>query len=593
MTNTQESADVVYLNGKIYTVNYGQPWAEAFAIKDGNFYAVGNNEKIKKLIGENTETIDLEGKFVMPGMGDLHQHWDMSPLQEKQGWLFVEGKAPAPDELKKLILEYAEANPDEEWIIGRNGSWFDDMFTEAGVMPGCAWLDGFMKDRPVALQDMQGHIFMANTKAMELAGISRETPDPTNGIIGHDEDGNPNGLFADGAQTLIMRPWPVPAHSLYLETFSEQSEKMISCGLTMIRLVHSRRPALEAMRELDLKGKIFQWLDIFTSWKDDIYPVPEKWELIAGNLAYYATRHVNPFGMKWHHDGTAASGTALSLYPYADSTGIDVGPDGKGRANMTFEESVETYAYLDYFRLPTVAHCVADGSARMILDAVEKVRKRNGNKNVPHTMSHTYIVDPADYPRFKELNVIAEVATGFAWHNFGTESYVRRFGERIRPLLFPVKQLIEAGAIVVPGSDYTVGSSPRPLEFIENYITRKRPTHSISVFDETSDEPFGEGISLEQAMRIVTMNCAVAMGREEQTGSIEQGKSADFVILDQNLFEIEPSRISQTNVLNTVFEGNVIFTFDPEIEAAEPKEPMGCLCSFAIENETINPKTGG
>lgn len=458
------------------------------------------------------------------------------------------------------------------------------MFTKAGVKAGYKWLDSFMKDRPVALQDIQGHIIMANSKAMELAGITEETPDPTNGVIMRDEDGRINGLFSDGAQTLIMRPWPVPPHPLYLETFSEQSEKMISCGLTMIRLVHSRRPALEALRELDLKGKIFQWLDVFTSWKDDIYPVPEKWELIAGNLAYYATKHVNPLGMKWHHDGTAAAGTALSLYPYADSDGIDVGPDGKGRANMTFEESVETYAYLDYFRLPTVAHCVADGSARMILDAVEKVRERNGNKNIPHTTSHTYVVDPADYPRFKQLNVIAEIATGFSWNNFGTESFIRRLGERIRPLLFPVKQLVEAGAIVIPGSDYTVGSSPRPLEFIENYITRKRPTNTLAVFEALNDEPLGEGISLEQAMRIVTINCAVAMGREDQTGSIEQGKSADFVILDQNLFEIEPQEISHTTVLQTVFEGSVIFRYDAEVEASKPKEPMGTLCGCCNEH---------
>lgn len=284
-------------------------------------------------------------------------------------------------------------------------------------------------------------------------------------------------------------------------------------------------------------------------------------------------------GFKWHHDGTAASGTALSLYPYADSEGIDVGPDGKGRANMTFEESVETYAYLDYFRLPTVAHSVADGSARMILDAVEVVRKRNGNKNVPHATSHTYVVDPADFPRFKELNVIAEIATGFAWDNFGTKSFVRRLGERIRPLLFPVKQLVEAGAIVIPGSDYTVGSSPRPLEFIENYITRRKPSNSVAVFDEDSDQPLGEGITLEQAIHIVTINCAIAMGRENQTGTIEQGKSADFVVLDKNLFEIEPSQISFTNVLNTVFEGNVLYTYDKQTEETKIREPIGTGCN--------------
>jgi len=577
-------ADVVYINGTIYTVNPELPWATAFAIKNGCFLTVGRRADIDPFVGPETHLVDLDGKFVMPGMGDLHQHWDMGPLQEKQGWLTVEGEPPSPQKLTNIILDYAEQNPGLDWIIGRNGCWFDEMFIASGETPGYRWLDQVISDRPVALQDIQGHIIMANSLGMELAGITDETPDPTNGVIHRDERGKPTGLFIDGAQTLIMKPWQVPSHRLHVETFYEQSRRMSSFGLTMVRLVHSRIPSLEALRELDVKYRLNQWLDVFTSWKDDIYPVDGLWDFMAGKRFYYVTRHINPLGMKWHHDGTVASGTGYSLKPYADCSGIDCGADGRGRTNMTFEETVETIAHLDSQNMPVVAHAAADGSVQMLLDAIEKVRKRNGNKDTPHTISHSYVVDPVDYPRFRELNVIAEVASGFAWHNFGTESFVKRLGKRILPNFFPVKKLLEAGATVVPGSDYTVGTSPRPLEAVENYLTRKRPSDSLCVIGSSSDEPLGEGISLEQALRLVTINCAIGMQREHLVGSIENGKSADFVILDRNLFEIEPESISRTRIMQTVFEGEVVFDsslenpFNEKLHLDLGKLEKGCFC---------------
>lgn len=580
----KEFADTAYVNGKVYTVNPEQPWADAFAVKSGSFVAVGTSTEIKTLIGPETKFVDLDGKFVMPGMGDMHQHWDMGPLQEKQGWLTVPGMPPYPDELKKIILEYAEQNPDREWIIGRNGCWFDEMFVEAGTSAGRDWLDSFLPGRPIALQDIQGHIIMANSLAMELAGITDETPDPTNGVIKRDDKGKPTGLFSDGAQTLIMRTWPIPSHRLHVQTFYEQSRMMNSFGLTMVKLVHSRIPSLEALRELDVKYQIHLWMDVFTSWKDDIYPVTGLWDFMAGKRFYYVTRHINPLGIKWHHDGTVAAGTGYSLYPYADCDGIDCGDDHRGRTNMTFEETVETIAHLDSMKLPVVAHAVADGSVRMLLDAIEIVRQRNGNTDTPHTISHCYVVQPDDMPRFKELNVIAEVATGFAWHNIGTESFVRRLGDRILSCFFPVKGLTEAGATVVPGSDYTVGTSPRPLEAMENYITRRRPTDSISVIDASSDEALGEGIELTQAIEILTINCAKAMGRETRTGSIQYGKSSDFVVLDQDLFNVPADQISKTAVLQTVFEGEVVFDssnenpFNEKLNLDLGKLEKGCFC---------------
>lgn len=571
--------ETAYVNGRIYTVDPDRPWATAVGIAGGTFALVGNDDDIMSAAAAGTDVVDLDGAFVLPGMGDMHQHWDMSPLQTRSGWFQWTGGGPAPRpaQLKEALLAYAGTNPDIEWVIGATGSWHQQFFEEAGEVADAAWLDAVIPDRPVALQDVVGHSMLVNTMAMRVAGLRRDVLDPANGTIRRDAAGNPVGVFCDGAQTLVMGPWPLPSPHVHIDAFADCAAVMSSLGLTMVRLVHSRRASLEALHALDEQGGLPLWLDVAISWKDDIYPVPERWDWLAGERFWYRSEHVNPHSVKWHHDGTSVSRTASTLQPYAGTT------DWYGKLHMTFDETVETIEHLDSLGIRVVAHSTADGSARHLLDAFEEVRRRRNNSRITHTIAHCIVIDPADTGRFAELNVIAEVGGAYMYRGIRMDQHITVLGERVEPNLFPVRQLVDAGATVVPGSDLTIGTSPAPLEMIENYLTRRRPTRSLNKLPENSDQPLGRGISLEQALRIVTINCAIATGTEYLRGSITPGKSADFVVLDHNLFDVPANHISQVNVTRTVFQGREVWNrhtmSDPFQRWGIPVVPGICDCT--------------
>lgn len=573
------SADRIYRHADFYTIDDSVPRATAVAITDGEFSAVGSDDDVNALRGPDTEVIDLDGAFVVPGMGDLHQHWDMAPLQSRSGWFSWQGGGPAPRpaQLRQALSEFATANPDREWLIGSTGSWYEEYFEQDGETADAAWLDSIVVDRPVALQDVSGHNMLVNTLGMERAELSKDTPTPPNGTIRRDEGGNPVGIFSDGAQTLVMRPWPLPSHSVHVTTFADCANALSSLGLTMVKLVHSRRATLEALYELDTAGRLPLWVDVAISWKDDIYPVPERWDWLAGERFWYRSEHVNPHSVKWHHDGTTTGFTAYSLEPYV---GRD---DYHGKLHMTTEETIETIEHLDSLGISVVAHTTADGSARHLLDAIEEVRRRRGNSDLPHTLSHCIIVDPVDQARFAELNVVAEVGGTFMYENVGIDQIIDALGERVRSNLYPVKGLVDAGAVVIPGSDLTIGTSPAPLEMLENYVTRRRPTQTLNELPESKPEPLGVGISLEQALRIVTINCAYATGSADRRGSITVGKSADMVVLDRDLFAIAPETISHTRVVKTVLQGREVWDHKTEPHPLDvwelPYTPGVCDCA--------------
>ncbi len=206
-------AELAFINGKIYTVDPRQPWVEAVAIKNGRFTAVGSRSEVEQQIDQETEVVDLQGQFAMPGIYDMHTHPDLALAPDYAGYLNIGKETPTPEEVKQAILTYAAQHPGEGWIYGQY--WVRFAFRQAGITAGKAWLDSFMPHRPVAILDRQWGTMMVNSKALELAGISAETPDPRNGYL--ERDGltdEPTGLMIDGAYAMIhaaMPPTPVPA----------------------------------------------------------------------------------------------------------------------------------------------------------------------------------------------------------------------------------------------------------------------------------------------------------------------------------------------------------------------------------------------
>lgn len=568
LTLAQVPSDTVYRNGKIYTVENDQPWAEAVAIVDGAFAYVGDNDGVAEWIGDETTVVDLNGRFVMPGIYDSHLHPDLALVPEKVGQFYFEQAVPTPEQVKQQVREFAEENPGDGWIVGRG--WQPVVFHQAGITAGRAWLDEFMPDRPVYLIDNSTVHNMFNTKAMELAGLSRETRDPRHGHFLRTEDGDLLGIVEDGAQAPFFAAMPPVPQQAYEEAYKEAVDRLSAVGVVGAKFSQMNVPMIEAVHYLDESKQLTLRVETHLSWKDDYGYVDGRWDHIAGKRLMYRSELVNPNGVKFHFDGVTPSRSSLMLDPYRGEESWR-----GGDANLTQPEINDVVAYLDQLGIRVDAHCNGDGSAQQFLDAVEFARKKNGPNGPRHQMTHTVFVHPDDRPRFAELNVIPEFSPIY-WYN-------SEFAEGAKTLLtdgqvegaFPIAEILAAGGRGVVGTDWPV----TPLEGIwigfETLVTRENPWGEM-------EGAWGTPISLDQAIRMMTINGAWAMELEDLTGSIKAGKSADFIILDQNLFEIDASDIAKTRVLTTIFRGEPVSISDAvsaQVQA-QPDRPLAAQISF-------------
>lgn len=536
-------AETVYRNGRIYTVEIDQPWAEAVAVADGHFVFVGSDEGVQAFIGVATTVVDLNGRFVMPGIYDSHLHPDLALVPEKIGQFYFEQAVPTPEQVKQAVLDYAAANPGDGWIVGRG--WQPVALLEAGVTAGRAWLDEFMPDRPVYLVDGSTVHNMFNTKAMELAGLSRDTRDPRHGHFLRTEDGDLLGIVEDGAQAPFFAAMPPVPQSVYEEAYKEAVERLSALGVVGAKFSQMNVPMIEAVHYLDESGQLTLRVETHLSWKDDYGYVEGRWDHIAGKRLMYRSELVNPNGVKFHFDGVTPARSARMLEPYRGEE------SWRGSTNLTQPELNDVVAYLDMLGIRVDAHCNGDGSARQFLDAVEHARNKNGPDGPRHQMTHTTFVHPDDRPRFAELNVIPEFSPVF-WYKSEFSVGVRQLlNDEQAESVWPIAEILAAGGRGVIGTDWPV----TPLEGIwigfEAMVTRENPWGEV-------EGRWGTPISLEEAIRVMTINGAWAMELEDVTGSIKTGKSADFIILDQNLFEIPPKRIHETRVLTTIFRGEPV-----------------------------------
>lgn len=537
-------ADMVLLNGRIYTVNSAQPWAEAVAIKNSRFVAVGANEQIASFIGNGTEVVDLQGRFAMPGLYDMHCHPDLALAPRYSDNLDIGLENPTPDDVKKAILNYAAAHPGDGWVYG---SYFVKYpFKQAGLNPGRAWLDSVLPNRPVAILDRMWGSMMANSKALALAGIDANTRDPLNGYLERDSiTGEPNGILIDGAYALIHAAMPpTPQHALR-RAYHDGIHFQSTCGVVGTKYLHVCEHRLQALRGLDDDGLMTLRVEASISWQDDIFPVKRRWELLAGERHYYRSSRLAVNSVKFHFDGTVEPRSSFLLTPWPGEQ------TWRGRLNLTPDHLADMLADLDRRGIRVVAHCTGDGASDVFLDAVAETRRRNGMPGVRHQCAHSTILLDENLPRFRELNVVAEFS-GTSWYPSRYVSGARSgYGQDRLRRAYNFKGVIDAGGIAVMGTDWPV-YSPDPWIGFETMVTRENPWGEVP-------GTFGEPISLEQAMRVMTINGAMAMECEHLAGSIEVGKSADLIVLDRNLFQISSKLIHETKVELTLFEGRVVY----------------------------------
>ena len=551
-------ADTVYTNGKIYTVNEKQPWAEAVAIKDGRFIVVGSNDDVEKVTGDDTEVMDLKGAFAMPGVQETHVHFATAgqTIDTVTNKLSIT-ETMTPKEIQAALVEYAKANPGNGWIQGQK--WGNAHFENG--RPHKSLIDEVVPDRPVILIDETNHNAVVNSKALALAGITRDTPQPVTGVIYMDPDtGEPTGYLAEMGIFPVMSKIPPPPLEKLKEAILLSQQIVHAYGVTAIKDMSTSRSALEGYKSLDDEGKLKLRVDGAIIMNGYLAEEIDPYGVIA-DRDKYRTRLIDPDTVKYVADGTPMSGTSIMLEPYANN------PESRGIWTLTEEQAAALPKDFNN-NLMLSLHSVGDGTTRKLLDIIEKARADHPEIKQPVQIAHPVWVHPDDMKRMKDLNVMAEVSPPLYFWSGLMKAHIPVLGEERVKKAMPIAEFIKAGVHVSYGSDWPAGTpNANPLRALEGMVTRQNPE------GEFAGEILGEAIDLATAIKILTINGAVTLGHADITGSIEVGKYADMAVLDHNPFDLaeagEAHKIGDVKVSRTLFEGEVVFDRTATIEALE------------------------
>ena len=550
------AADVVYLNARIYTVDDDRTWAEALAILDGRFAAVGMEADVSAWIGDSTEVVDLNGRMAMPGIFDLHVHAMAGGVDALFECSF------SPDAAREQILgrvsECVANRPHGEWVIG---GLFPEEWRFASPPLRKEELDAVAPDHPVFLMSSTSNTAWMNSRALSEMRLQMDTPDPEGGrYFRDDKTGELTGLLIEKAAAEVMRALPTQSAEQELAALRWTNEYLNSVGITGIMDAGVDGNDLRAFSTLGKSGEMTLWVAL-SLFMDDLRETKETFEEIKQNhreRINYQTEHVRTDFAKIFLDGVPMILTAAYLDPYlADEVH---GDDYRGEffyddLNHVRDAVIE----FDNQGVTVKMHAVGDAAVREGLNIIENVRQANSDSNLPHQISHASHVHPKDIDRFAELNAVPELSPTVWFPSFINEANAAAVGERTYKS-YPIKNLVDAGALVTYGSDWLSAiQSANPWPGLEGMVTRKNP------YDEMPGEMGPEqAVDLPTAIEIFTINGAKAMRWPDRTGSIEVGKSADMIVLDRNLFEVSEQEIGDTQVLLTLFAGDVVY--DAEIE---------------------------
>jgi predicted amidohydrolase YtcJ len=534
------SADLVFRNGSIYTVDGARSWARAVAVLDGRIVYVGSDEGAEHLIAPSTQVVDLDDRLMLPGFQDVHIHpigggieaaaCNLNDLTTLEEYLAATGT-------------YAAENPDEEWILG--GGWSMSVFGP-GANASRKLIDEIVPDRPVFLSSADGHSAWVNSKALEIAGISAATPDPADGIIDREPGTRePLGSLQEGATYLVRTHAPPVDLETRMAGLQYSIEMLNSYGITSIQDANVDEEDLKAYRALDDRGELSLRV-VGSQWWDRERGTEQIGQFKTLRDQYTKGR-VRATTVKIRQDGVMENFTAAMLEPYTgkgDTRGI---PMVEPEVLKTAVTALDAEGFQVHF------HAIGDAAIRQSLDAVDAALQKNGNLGHRHHISHLELIDPADVPRFRRLGVVANFQPLWAFaDSYITDLTVPFIGPERSRWLYPVGSVHRSGGMIAFGSDWSV-STANPFHEIEVAVTRMGPS------GETT-EPFlpEERIDLPLALAAFTINAAYVNTSERDTGSVEVGKYADLIVLDRNLFDMRPDQISDTSVLMTMIEGQVV-----------------------------------
>jgi predicted amidohydrolase YtcJ len=546
----QRAADSILLRGRIYTLDSRHPWAEALAIRDGKIMAVGSDREISRLRGTSTKVIDAKHRLVLPGFTDCHTHFMEGSLLLQE--IFLNGVKTIP-EIQSRVKTYAAAHPNEAWLLGRG--WNYPVFAPSG-MPDKRYLDEIVPDRPVYLDGFDGHTWWANSKALEIAHITKDTPDPPGGSFVRDpKTREPTGAIKeDAADAIIRHVIPEPSHEQKLKILMAGIELANQFGvtrvhgLTEIDALRDDLHNVDLIQELQRDGKLT--LRFYLGYRVDPPEVTEQQlhEIIEARDRYHDD-WIAAGAVKFFMDGVIETHTAAMLAPYSDD------PSLSGQMFWDSEKYKKGVAELDRRGIQVFTHAIGDKAIRTALDAYENAAQVNGTKDARHRVEHIEDVSADDIPRFGKLGVIASMQPLHAYPDDDTlKSWAPNVGSERAQRAWAFHSIQAAGGVLAFGSDWPVVTLS-PWEGLQNAVTRQT----------TDGEPKGgwipsERISLADAIKGYTLNAAFAGHREKTEGSLESGKLADLIVVSQDLFKVDPLKIGETKVLLTMVGGRVVYT---------------------------------
>jgi len=548
-------ADIVFQNGAVYAVDQQRSMAEAVAVKGKDIIFVGSNSAAAELVGPKTEVIDLDGKMVLPGFIDSHAHVSATINEDDSAMLYHLDSAAG---YVSAVKDFAINHPDLSVIYGHG--WNNEVFPPEGPLKD--ELDAVIVDRPVSLMSNDGHSIWVNSKALEMAGITKDTPCPSGGMIEiNPATGEPSGTIRETARDLVQNvlpPYTVEQLKTGIRDF------MLEAARVGITSVHDPMLLLSdcdgqlngygaARNSILAFEELVKNAELTCRVRGTILTDPTKGDSQVPALASACAAQKHPLfqisGAKVFIDGVVEGGTAYLHEPYAHK------PDFRGEPLWEPEYLNALCRAADRANLQIHIHAIGDAAIRMSLDALAYAREQNGQRNSRHLITHLQVVDYADIPRFAELDIVG-VPQPF-WHVKGKhiwELEVKYLGRERAEIEYPMKSFLDAGVTLASASDYPVQVPSPPLVGIMLGVLRCIPG------DPDPNEILGprERMTLPDMIASFTINGAYANFMEDVTGSIEVGKKADLVVLERNMFDIPTEEIGDVKVLMTMFEGNVV-----------------------------------
>ena len=558
-----DSADIIFFNGDVYTVDASGSWANAVAIRGDKISFVGSDKNALMHADDTTRIVDLQGKMMLPGFQDAHVH----PIEAGMAYLGCSlHEGLSEDDYVKLVAQCAQNSPTAPFIDG--GGWTMDLFKNG--LPDKKLLDAVVPDKPVILKSASGHQIWVNSKMLELAGIDSSSIDPPRGRIDRYEGSNePSGsLQENSAMNLIFNKRPPYSAAQMSSALRFGQEYLNQYGVTTVQDALLKLDGNEAYvggptySAMDQAGDLTLRVIGALVWNTDL-GLEQLERIVAARHEFKTPRFSAPSVKIWL-DGVLEVHTAALLEPYLDR-------DDGHRGSLLIEPDMldEIVARLDRLGFQIHFHAIGDRAIRQSLDSLAKSQEVNGTRDSRHHLSHIQLFDPEDIPRLRELDVVANFQPYWAWPDkFITQLTIPKLGKERSRWLYPIRSILNSGAVIAFGSDWFV-TSGNPLLGIETALTRRNPL--VDRYPEALDEQNSElkeivkqftdheRIELADAIAAYTINSAYVNFMDEVSGSIEVGKLADLIVLDRNLFDIPPHDISEAQVLLTLLDGKPVY----------------------------------